>query len=55
MSNVFNCAECGKPLAGLDVKHGWKTVRGSRVHTLCISRWMDRTTCERDLKTKEVA
>lgn len=50
--NVFNCAECGKPLS--DVRHGWKTVRGSRVHTLCINTWMDRTAEERDKKTKAV-
>jgi hypothetical protein len=52
--NVFNCAECGKRLDSLEIKYGWKTVRGSRVHTLCISRWMDRTSDERAAKTKAV-
>lgn len=52
--NVFNCAECTKSLSALDIKHGWKTVYGARVHTICISAWMDRTSHERDLKVKAV-
>jgi len=54
MSNVFNCAECGKSLASIKIRYGWKIVRGSRVHTLCIRKWMDRTSHERETKTKAV-
>lgn len=52
--NVFNCAECTKPLSSNKIPHGWKTVYGARVHVLCISSWMDRTSYERDTKVKAV-
>jgi hypothetical protein len=52
--NLEQCAECEKSLTALDIKYGWVTVRGVRVHTLCKERWMNRTSYERDVKIGKV-
>jgi hypothetical protein len=45
--NIDRCAECGKSLTALDIKHGWVNAQvgmkgQARVHTVCRSRFEAR-------------
>lgn len=45
--NAFNdCAECGRSLTSLDIKHGWVTLSvgfsSVRVHTICRGKFEGR-------------
>lgn len=56
--NVFNCAECGKKLSALDIKHGWVSVRigwhtgDARVHTICQEKFKARPYDEKRRETE---
>ena len=56
--NVFDCAECGKPLSSSVIQHGWLTHRvgfnaEARVHTICMSKFKARPLDERVQRTKD--
>jgi hypothetical protein len=54
-----DCAECGKLLNALDVKHGWVTEQvtyrvQTRVHTVCRARFRERPLDEQIARAAKV-